>query len=166
MMPIDIARDPTESVIPPDPADERIWTVIYDPDCGFCRWSLAQVLALDRERRLRPVGLGTAEADDLLADISPAERQASWHLVSPNGRRASAGAAAPPLLRLLRGGRIPAAILSRTPRLTERSYRWVADHRSTLSRLIPARAKRHATERIERRIRSTSARGPELGRSL
>jgi predicted DCC family thiol-disulfide oxidoreductase YuxK len=154
MIPIDMARDPTESVIAPDPADETIWTVIYDPECGFCRWSLAQVLALDRERRLRPVALGTAEADQLLADIAPAERAASWHLVSPDGRRESAGAAAPPLLRLLRGGRVPAAILSRAPRLTEHAYRWVADHRSTFSAAIPARAKRHATHRIERRTRS------------
>jgi predicted DCC family thiol-disulfide oxidoreductase YuxK len=166
MIAIDMARDPTESVIPPDPGDDGVWTVIYDPDCGFCRWSLALVLARDRARRLRPLALGTPEADDLLADISPAERAASWHLVSPDGRRASAGAAAPPLARVLPGGRLPAALLSHAPNVTERSYRWVADHRSTLSRLIPARAKRHATERIERRIRSTSARGPELGRSL
>jgi predicted DCC family thiol-disulfide oxidoreductase YuxK len=161
MIAIDMARDATESVIPPDPADESRWTVLYDPDCGFCRWSLAQVLALDRGRRLRPVGLGTAEADGLLADISPGQRAASWHLISPDGWRESAGAAAPPLLRRLPGGRVPAAILSRTPRLTERTYRWVADHRSNLSRLIPARAKRHATEQIERRTRPTSARRPE-----
>jgi predicted DCC family thiol-disulfide oxidoreductase YuxK len=149
------------SVNPSTPADSGIWTVIYDPDCGFCRWSLALVLARDRARRLRPVALGSDEADDLLADVSPAERVASWHLVSPDGRRASAGAAAPPLLRVLRGGRVPAAVLSQAPRLTERTYRWVAEHRSTLSRLIPARAKRHATEQIERRTQSSSARGPE-----
>jgi predicted DCC family thiol-disulfide oxidoreductase YuxK len=164
MIAIDMARDATESVIPPDPADDGVWTVIYDPDCGFCRWSLAQVLALDRERRLRPVALRTAEADQLLADLASAERAASWHLISPDGRRESAGAAAPPLLRLLRGGRVPAAILSRTPRLTERTYRWVADHRSLFSAAIPARAKRHATDRIERRTRSRpGADGAPLG---
>jgi len=140
-------------VIPPDRADDGVWTIIYDPDCGFCRWSLAQVLARDRERRLRPVALGSAEADQLLADLAPAERAASWHLVSPDGRRASAGAAAPPLLALLRGGRVPAAVLSRAPRLTERAYRWVADHRSTFSAAIPARAKRNAAARIAHRAR-------------
>jgi hypothetical protein len=61
--------------------------VIYDNDCGFCRWSLA--LLLDRDARradpgrqaLRPLPLGTPEADYLLHDLSPAEREASWHLV-------------------------------------------------------------------------------------
>jgi predicted DCC family thiol-disulfide oxidoreductase YuxK len=136
-------------MIPIDmPSDASRWTVLYDSDCGFCRWSLAQLLALDRRRRLRPVALGTPEADAVLADMAPAQRSASWHLVSPDGRRWSAGAAAPPLLRLLPGGRAPAAILARTPRLTERGYRWVADHRSTLSRLIPSRAKARVDARI------------------
>jgi predicted DCC family thiol-disulfide oxidoreductase YuxK len=124
------------------------WTVLYDPDCGFCRWSLAQLLALDRRAKLRPVALGTPEADALLAELDPTEREGSWHLVSPDGRRWSAGAAAPPLLRLLPGGRAPAAILARAPRATERGYRWVADHRSTLGRLIPSRAKARADARV------------------
>lgn len=141
-------------MIAPDLAAEGVWIIVYDPDCGFCRWSLARVLTLDRERRLRPVALGTAEADQLLADIAPVVRAASWHLVSPDGRRESAGAAAPPLLRLLSGGRVPAVILSRAPKLTERAYRWVADHRSIFSAAIPACAKRHATTRIERRTRN------------
>jgi len=87
----------------------------------------------------------------LLADIDPTERSASWHLISPDGRRSSSGAAAPELLALLPGGRLPAAILARAPRLTERAYRWVADHRSRLSRLIPARSKQRADGRIARR---------------
>jgi predicted DCC family thiol-disulfide oxidoreductase YuxK len=137
MIPIDTARD------------ANAWRVVYDRDCGFCRWSLAQVLALDRQHRLRPLALGTPEADRLLADLTPEQRASSWHLVSPQGQRWSAGAAAPPLLRLLQGGRVPAAILARAPRLTERAYRWVADHRSALSRLIPASAKRRADARID-----------------
>jgi predicted DCC family thiol-disulfide oxidoreductase YuxK len=136
MIPIDMARDASR------------WTVLYDSDCGFCRWSLGQLLRLDRQRRLRPAALGAAQADALLAELSPEERAASWHLVSPDGGRWSAGAAAPPLLRLLPGGRVPAAVLARWPRLTERAYRWVADHRSAFSRMIPSSAKRRADERI------------------
>lgn len=131
--------------------------MLYDADCGFCRWSLAQLLALDRARRLRPVALGSAEADALLSDLSPEERAASWHLVSPRGERRSAGAAAPPLLRLLPGGRLPAGLLARVPGLTERSYRWVADHRSLLSKAVPGRAKDRATGRIERRAETQEA---------
>jgi len=136
MIPIDMARDP------------NTWAVLYDRDCGFCRWSLAQLLALDRHRRLRPIPLETPEADALLSGLTPDQRAGSWHLVSPDGRRWSAGAAAPPLLRLLPGGRAPAGLLATAPRATERVYRWIADHRSTLSRLIPARAKRRADARI------------------
>jgi predicted DCC family thiol-disulfide oxidoreductase YuxK len=141
MIPNAMARDPTASPAAGRELGDGVWTVLYDADCGFCRWSLAQLLALDREHRLRPVPLGTPEADGLLADLDPAERAASWHLVSPDGRRASGGVAAVPLLRLLRGGRVPAAVLARAPQLTERTYRWVADHRSLLSRLILRRAR-------------------------
>jgi predicted DCC family thiol-disulfide oxidoreductase YuxK len=136
MIPIDMARDP------------NTWAVLYDPECGFCRWSLAGLLALDRSGRLRPVALGTPEAGSLLMELTPEQRGASWHLVAPDGRRWSAGAAAPPLLRLLPGGRAPGALLASMPRATERVYRWVADHRSTLSRLIPVSAKRRADARI------------------
>ena len=38
-------------------------TLIYDSDCGFCRWLLAKVLAWDRRGALRPVALETEEAD-------------------------------------------------------------------------------------------------------
>jgi predicted DCC family thiol-disulfide oxidoreductase YuxK len=147
MIPIDMARDATASTV--RETGRAQWVVLYDADCGFCRWSLAQLLALDRERVLRPVPLGTAEADALLPDLSPAARAASWHLVSPEGRRESAGAAAPPLLELLPRGRGAAAILRRAPALTERAYRWVADHRSLLSKAIPRAAKEHARTRID-----------------
>jgi predicted DCC family thiol-disulfide oxidoreductase YuxK len=171
MIPIDMARDPTRSaaadrsdpagstaVYEDDPAgsaaaDQRArWTVLYGADCGFCRWSLAQVLALDRGRRLRPVALGSEESDRLLADLSPNAQAASWHLVAPDGRRESAGAAGVVLLSLLPGGGAPAALLRRAPRVTELAYRWVADHRSLLSKAIPNRAKERATVQIERHV--------------
>ena len=47
--------------------------------------------------------------------------------------RTSAGEAAPPLLRLLAGRRLAAA-LERMPTVTDRAYRWVAEHRSWLGR--------------------------------
>jgi predicted DCC family thiol-disulfide oxidoreductase YuxK len=137
MIPIGMARDPNR------------WAVLYDRDCGFCRWSLARLLALDRRARLQPVALGTPDAGVVLADLTPEQRAGSWHLVAPDGRRWSAGAAAPPLLRLLPGGGLPAAVLERAPRATERAYRWVANHRSSLGRLIPEASKAAADGRIE-----------------
>jgi predicted DCC family thiol-disulfide oxidoreductase YuxK len=144
MIATDMARDSTS---PPEPR----WTVLYDPDCGFCRTALALILRADRARRLRPLALGTAEADGLLADLTPAQRGASWHLVSPDGHRESAGAAGPALLRLLPRGALPAAALAKAPDLTERAYRWVAEHRSTFSHVIPDKVKERATRLIELR---------------
>jgi predicted DCC family thiol-disulfide oxidoreductase YuxK len=79
----------------------------------------------------------------LLADLTVEERNASWHLVD-DGVRFSAGAALSPALTLLPHGRIPAAVVGRMPRLTERGYRWVAEHRVFLGRFVPARARRWA----------------------
>jgi predicted DCC family thiol-disulfide oxidoreductase YuxK len=135
------------------PADRpypATWTLLYDADCGFCRATLAGLLALDLRKRVRPVAIQSPEGSALLADLDRAERLASWHLLSPEGARFSAGAGAPPLLRLLAGGRVPAALLAAAPGPTDRAYRWVADHRSTLSRLLPSGAKAAATGRIER----------------
>lgn len=133
-------------------------TVIYDADCGFCKFSLALLLSWDHPRKgrggrepaagaLRPLPLGTAEADRLLADLTPEQRNASWHLVDDSGRRNSAGAALAPALTLLPGGHWAAAIVARMPHLTERGYRWVVDHRGFLGRFVPARA-RHWADRV------------------
>jgi predicted DCC family thiol-disulfide oxidoreductase YuxK len=142
-----VAPDP---VHPETPALAEA-TVIYDPDCGFCRWSLALLLRADRGRRLRPVALGTAQADELLADLQPAQRAASWHLISPDGRRDSGGAALPKVLELLPFGAGPAGVFARFPTATDRGYRWVAEHRSSLSRLLPSSAKRRASSVIRAR---------------
>src|SRR5205085_3630212 len=107
------------------PADQR-WLVLYDADCGFCKWTLSVLLRWDRARRLLPMALQRPEAGELLADLSEDERMASWHLISPAGERRSAGAALPTLLRLLPGGRPPAAVFAAFPRVTDRGYRWVA----------------------------------------
>jgi predicted DCC family thiol-disulfide oxidoreductase YuxK len=106
--------------------------LLYDADCGFCKWSLSKVLAWDRRGALRPVALQDPEADLLLGAMDPERRMASWHLVTPEGRVYSAGAAFPPLLRLLPGGRPLSALTAAFPRATERAYRWVADNRGRL----------------------------------
>jgi predicted DCC family thiol-disulfide oxidoreductase YuxK len=135
---------------------ELRWIVLYDRDCGFCRSSLALLLCADRERRLYPVALETPQADELLADLTPEQREASWHLISPDGRRASAGAGLAAVLGVIPGGRIPAAALARAPTTTERAYRWVAEHRSQLGRWLPSSAKRRATAIIDARARETA----------
>ena len=118
--------------------------ILYDPDCGFCRVSLAAILRLDADHRLRPVPLGSDEAGVLLRALPDSERMASWHLVDPDGTVHSAGAAFPPLLALLPRGRRLGRLSGRFPRASARAYRLVADHRSVLGRALPARARRWA----------------------
>jgi len=135
----------------PHAGERPAWAVVYDADCGLCKWLLSGLLRWDRATRLRPIALQRPEADNLLRELTPAERMASWHLISPAGDRRSGGAAVTPLLRLLPAGRLLAAGLARLPKLTNRGYRWVAEHRSQLSRCVPSSAKQRAAERVHKR---------------
>ena len=126
-------------------------TLLYDSDCGFCRWCLGKVLAWDRRHSLRPVAIQSDQADRLLTGVPEEERLASWHLVEGDGAVRSAGAAFPGLFRLVPGGAPLAALTSRAPRVTDRAYRWVAGNRSRWGRLISDGAKRRADRRIANR---------------
>jgi predicted DCC family thiol-disulfide oxidoreductase YuxK len=127
-------------------------TVLYDDDCGVCKRLLSKFLAWDRGRRLRPVALQDPEADGLLGGMPDDRKLASWHLVAPDGSVRSGGEAVAPLLRLLPGGGAPAWMVDRIPKLTDRSYRWVAANRTELSRRWPGRerGRRRAEARIAR----------------
>jgi predicted DCC family thiol-disulfide oxidoreductase YuxK len=111
-------------------------TVCYDEDCGLCRWGARRLRRWDRHARLRFVALGDAAADELLHELSPDRRRSSWHLVAPDGRVSSGGAAVPRVLELLPGGRPLAAVADRFPGVTEQAYRWVADRRERIGRLL------------------------------
>jgi predicted DCC family thiol-disulfide oxidoreductase YuxK len=111
--------------------------ILFDNDCGFCRWSLSRLLAWDRHGRLRPVALQSEQADDLLMGMDRERKMASWHLVAPNGRTYSGGEAVPQLARLLPAGASIAALASAFPRTTDRAYRWVARHRESSTRSPP-----------------------------
>ena len=110
--------------------------ILYDSDCGFCKWSLDKILAWDRRRRLRPVGIQSAEGRQLLSSVPDEDRLSSWHLVSPAGEVLSAGAAAPRLLELLPRGRPLSLLLGRFPGATNHAYRFVAANRPHLTRLL------------------------------
>ena len=111
-------------------------TVCYDADCGLCRWCAWQLRRWDRRARLRFVALDDPRADALLHELSPDRRRSSWHLVSADGRVTSAGAAVPRVLELLPGGKPLAAVADRFPTITERAYRWIADRRERVGRLL------------------------------
>jgi predicted DCC family thiol-disulfide oxidoreductase YuxK len=115
----------------------------YDEDCGFCRWTLAWVLRWDRRHRLEPVPIERPEDLD------------SWHFAR-GGERWSGGRAFAPLLEELPGGRVLAPVARRLEWLLVPLYRWVADHRTPLSKLVPARSKRAADAIVERRVRTAT----------
>jgi predicted DCC family thiol-disulfide oxidoreductase YuxK len=129
--------------------------ILYDAGCGFCRWSADKILAWDVHHRLRPVALQDPEAARLLERMDPATRLASWHLVTPDGRIRSAGAAVPDLLRLLPGGAPLALLTSFAPGPTEAAYRFVANHRDRLASFL-GQKRRSVDPKRRRRGRGSS----------
>jgi predicted DCC family thiol-disulfide oxidoreductase YuxK len=150
-------------------AGARSQVILYDADCGFCRWCVAKVLAWDRRGRLQAMAIQDPAADRLLAGVPPAARLGSWHLASADGRLRSAGAAVAPILHSLPGGRLPAALAAAAPRATERLYRLGADRRATLGPLVTAGARERALRRIAARtpagaLAPTETRGASCAR--
>ena len=137
--------------------------ILYDPDCGFCRVCVALVLTWDRAGRLKPVALGTGEANDLLRGMPEAEQWASWHLLDsrclPNRAEddalsnhpeiSSGGAAFSGLFRLLPGGGPLARFAQRFPGAADKGYRWVAERRGAVGRMVPGRVRRWADRVIQ-----------------
>jgi predicted DCC family thiol-disulfide oxidoreductase YuxK len=131
-------------------------TVLFDCDCGFCRWSVGRVLAWDRAGRLRPVAIQSDEGQRLLADLTPAQRLASAHAVDADGRRSSGGDAVAPIASVLPGGAPIAELARRVPALARLGYGAIAGRRSLLGKLVSDRAKARADERIAQRSASST----------
>jgi predicted DCC family thiol-disulfide oxidoreductase YuxK len=130
--------------------------LLFDSDCGFCRWTLGWVLRWDTHRRVIPLAIQDPAADGPLAGLEPEKRLASWHFVDSEGELHSAGAAFAPLFELLPCARPLAALTRRAPRLTERAYRSVTSRRSTLGRLVTRAARERADQLIAERRRARS----------
>lgn len=131
-------------------------TVLYDRDCGFCRWSLAKILAWDRAGRLRPVPIQSEEGQAYLdaAGVPEEKRLESWHLVHPDGRVESAGDAFPALFRMLPAGTPIATLTKALPGLSNRGYFLVAANRVLFGKPLTRGMKERATAKID-------ARGPQ-----
>ncbi|MGH2727900.1 MAG: thiol-disulfide oxidoreductase DCC family protein, partial [Actinomycetota bacterium] len=111
-------------------------TLLYDADCGFCRWSAERILSRDRNDALRVVPIQSAEGKELLGDMDEERRMASWHLVGQDGVVRSGGAGVAPLSRLLPGAKPVAILADLFPRNTDRLYRLVARNRERLGRML------------------------------
>jgi predicted DCC family thiol-disulfide oxidoreductase YuxK len=104
--------------------------VLYDEDCGFCRWTAYRLRAWDRHRRLAFAPIQGEEGQTLLAGIPPETRLVSAHVVTPDGRIRSGGAAVAPVLERLPGGSPVASVARTFPGATDRAYRWAAARRA------------------------------------
>jgi predicted DCC family thiol-disulfide oxidoreductase YuxK len=107
-------------------------TVLVDEGCGICTRIGAW---LARRDGIEVSTIGAARGARLLRDLSSEERYASLHVVDQAGRRFSAGAALPLLLRRVPAGRGAAVLATHLPEMTERAYCLVARNRRTLSRI-------------------------------
>jgi predicted DCC family thiol-disulfide oxidoreductase YuxK len=131
--------------------------LLYDADCGFCRWMIGQILRWDRPGRIVPVQIQSATGERFLRGVPESERLESWHLVGADARVRSGGTAFAPLLRALPGGWLLAWLPAGSPRAARAAYRLVARHRSVASRFVPRRGKASADARIQARQRETEA---------
>jgi predicted DCC family thiol-disulfide oxidoreductase YuxK len=115
-------------------------TLLYDADCGFCRWTSDRVRRWDRRGALRVIPIQSDEGQALLGDMDAEEMMASWHLVGEDGIVRSAGAGVAPLFRLLPGGKPLAAMASLFPKSTDRAYRLIARNREKFGRMLGEQA--------------------------
>lgn len=104
--------------------------LIYDGDCGFCRWSMLLAARADRRGNLRFCPFGHPVAEAYLAELPEDSRYASHHAVV-DGVLYSATAAARVTLLALPFGRCAVALG------VHRLYPLVARHRALLGRFVP-----------------------------
>lgn len=109
--------------------------VLFDADCGFCLYGRDLLLRWDRHGRLTAGVIQDHEATTL-ADLAPEQRLASWHVLHPDGRRESGGAALAAVLEVLPGAGCLARAVRAFPGPTDGIYSWVASHRIGISRLL------------------------------
>lgn len=114
--------------------------VLFDEDCGFCRWSADRLRAWDRAGRLAFRSIQAAERAGMLDALDPEARYASWHVITRDGRIWSGGAAVPPLMARLPGGQALAAVAEAFPDGTDGLYRFVARHRDRFGAALGQRA--------------------------
>ena len=110
--------------------------LLYDDDCGFCRWFAERIRRWDRAGALMFASIQSATGQELLGSVPPELRLATMHVVSVDGRVWSGGEAVRELLRVLPGGSLPAGLAGSLPETTDRLYRVLVRHRTTFGRWL------------------------------
>lgn len=133
--------------------------VLYDKDCGFCRWSMAWALRRDARHTLVAVPIQSQLGAELLVDVNPSERLRSAHVIADDGSRHSGGAAAADVLSALPQTRALGRLADRLPAPTGLIYDFVAGRRRAFGRFVGEQARRRADALLDA---SSAERAAEL----
>lgn len=120
--------------------------VLYDADCGFCRWAMAWAVRRDHHHVLVTVPIQSPLGSELLVDVVPSERLRSAHVIRDDGCRRSGGAAAADVLSVLPPTRALGRLGHSLPRTTALLYSVVAARRKSFGRLVGKEARRRADD--------------------
>lgn len=131
--------------------------VLYDADCGFCRWTMAWAIRRDDRRLLVPVPIQSPLGSELLGDVLPSDRLRSAHVVRDDGGRRSGGAAAADVLSVLPPTRALGRLARGMPGTTALLYRVLAARRESVGRLVREGPRRRADRLLEGSRATTTA---------
>jgi predicted DCC family thiol-disulfide oxidoreductase YuxK len=131
--------------------------VLYDADCGFCRWAMASAVRRDQRHVLVTVPIQSPLGCELLADLAPSERLRSAHVIADDGRRRSGGRAAAEVLSALPPTRALGRLAHSVPTATAVLYGVVAARRTSFGRFVGVDARRRADELLVATSVSTAA---------
>lgn len=106
--------------------------LIYDGDCGFCRWGMHLVRRLDVGKFFTFCPFGRPVAEEALSRLDPEKRYSSYHALAGEVLHSGTDAARVTLEGLPMGKVLTALSLHRL-------YPLIAVNRATLGRLVPGR---------------------------
>jgi predicted DCC family thiol-disulfide oxidoreductase YuxK len=118
--------------------------VLYDSDCGFCRWAMAWALGRDDRHVLVPVPIQSPLGCELLVEIPPSERLRAAHAIAADGSLSSGGAAATQVLSVLAPTRALGQVAASVPSVTALLYGVIAARRTSFGRLVGSQARQRA----------------------
>jgi predicted DCC family thiol-disulfide oxidoreductase YuxK len=131
--------------------------VLYDADCGFCRWAMAWAVKRDHRHVLVTVPIQSPLGSELLVDVLPGDRLRSAHVVRNDGGRSAGGAAAADVLSVLPPTRALGQLARSLPRTTALLYGVVAARRKSFGRLVGKEARRRADDLLAATSATTAA---------
>lgn len=131
--------------------------VLYDADCGFCRWAMAWAVRRDHHHLLVTAPIQSPLGCELLVDVLPNDRLRSAHVVRDDGCRCSGGAAAADVLSALPPTRALGRLARSLPRTAALLYGVVAARRKSFGYLVGDEARRRADDLLEATSVTTAA---------